>query len=320
MLNYIGKLITFIVSIIYVSVGSAQDAHFTQYNHSRLNTNPAYTGCDSTFVISANYRLQWPKLSGTYEFINVSMDKYVRALRGGLGVNYLFDDEADGLYTKSRIELSYAPHFELFKHKLAVNAGIQVGYIQSEIDWSKLTFGDLIDSRRGFVYDSREVPGIEIKKNVDISAGLLLYTNHFFGGIAIHHLTQPDEGFVGPSILPRKITIHGGANLKFKNDLTGKFILSPTLLYMQQQDFQLLMPGITAKYKFISLGVSYRNEDAFIGTVAIQFKNFRLGYSYDYTVSKLTNLATGGTHEVGVSGFIKFKKKKYCKIKTLRLI
>jgi type IX secretion system PorP/SprF family membrane protein len=204
---------------------------------------------------------------------------------------------------------------------LAINAGIQVGYFQNTIDYSKLTFGDQIDERRGFVYKTNEISlGSSTKSNIDISIGLLIYTSRFFGGIAVHHLTQPDEGFVGPSILPRKFTIHGGANLKFKNDLTGKFILSPTLLYMQQQDFQLLMPGITAKYKFISLGVSYRNEDAFIGTVAIQFKNFRLGYSYDYTVSKLTNLATGGTHEVGVSGFIKFKKKKYCKIKTLRLI
>jgi len=116
-----------------------------------------------------------------------------------------------------------------------------------------------------------------------------------------------------------KITVHGGANVKFKNDIAGNFILSPTVLFMQQQDFQMWLPGITAKYRFISLGISYRNEDAFISTIAIQTKYFRVGYSYDYTVSKLTNNVTGGSHEFGLSGFLKLKRK-HCKIKTLRLI
>ncbi len=177
----------------------------------------------------------------------------------------------------------------------------------------------MIDSRRGFIYNRNEVLGSNTKSDIDLSTGILLYSKNFYGGIAVHHLTQPDEGFLGPSVLPRKITIHGGANLRFKSDPLGKFILSPTLLYTQQQDFRMLMPGIMAKYKFISLGVSYRNNDAFITTVAFQNKYVRLGYSYDYTVSKLTNSVTGGSHEIGFSCFLKSKKRN-CKIKTLRVI
>jgi len=315
------KIITIILilSVISVSAGYSQDAHFSQYNNSRLNTNPAFTGTDSTFVISANYRLQWPNISGSYRLINFSIDKYVHIIRGGVGLNYLYDNESNGLYTKSRIDFNYAAHFELFNHKLILKPGIQVGYFQTTIDWSKLTFGDMIDERRGFVYSTNEVPASSTKSNVDLSTGLLFYNNYFFGAIAVHHLTQPDEGLLGPSELPRKITIHGGVNLKFKKDSSGKFILSPTLLYMQQQDFNMLMPGITAKYKFISVGLSYRSEDAFITTLAFQNKYVRVGYSYDYTVSKLTNNTTGGAHEVGISCFLKSKKKN-CKIKTLRLI
>ena len=297
---------------------SAQDAHFSQYHNSRTYTNPAFVGTDSTMNIALNYRIQWPKID-PYKSLHFSVDKYIHALRGGIGINYLNDCQMNGAYVKARLDLNYAPHFELFKHKLVLQPSIQISYFQIHLDFSKLTYGDQIDPRRGFVYNTNEVPGVGKKSNVDISAGLLLYSNHFFGGIAIHHLTQPDEGIVGPSKLPLRITVHTGANLSFKKDSTRKLIFSPTLLYMQQQDFTMLLPGVTVKYKFISLGVSYRNEDAFIGTLAFQNRFLRVGYSYDYTTSKLGNENTGGTHEIGLTYFLNLKKKKG-KIKTLRLI
>lgn len=312
------KLILTLLSVIPALIGYSQDAHFSQYNNSRLNTNPAFTGSDSTLVIAANYRLQWPN-SVPYLAVNFSMDKYIRVLRGGIGFSYLYDNQMQGTYIKTRIDFNYAAHFELFKHKLVLKPGIQIGYFQNSIDWSKLTYGDMIDERRGFVYNTNEIPGSTNKSGVDLSAGLLLYNKSFFGGLAVHHINEPEEGFIGPAKLPVKITIHGGVNLKFKKDSAGRFMLSPTLLYMQQQDFHMLMPGVVAKYKFISLGISYRSEDAFIGTLAFQTKYLRIGYSYDYTVSKLTNEVTGGAHEIGISGFLK-SKKKHCKIKTLRLI
>lgn len=313
------KRILIIVCIISVVTGYGQDANFSQYNNSRLNTNPAFTGTDSALVIAVNARLQWPSAGEPYEAVNFSVDKYIRALRGGLGISYLYDYQMQGAYIKARIELNYAPHFELFKHKLVLIPAIQFAYFENKLDFSKLTFGDQIDERRGFIYNTNEIPGVGTKANVDLSAGLLLYTDRYFGGIAIHHITQPDEGIVGPSPLPMKITIHTGANLVLKNDSTTKFILSPTLLYMQQQNFHMLLPGITAKYKCISLGISYRNEDAFITTLAFQNRFLRVGYSYDYTTSSLLNKNTGGSHEIGLTWFINFKKK-HCKIKTLRMI
>ncbi len=46
-------------------------------------------------------------------------------------------------------------------------------------------------------------------------------------------------------------------------------------------------------------GIWYRNLDSFILLGGIQYKKFRIGYSYDFTISKLTN-ATGGAHEVSL--------------------
>ncbi|CAN5373735.1 hypothetical protein BH10BAC1_BH10BAC1_03860 [soil metagenome] len=313
------KVLISIFCLLSILTSYCQDANFSQYNNSRLNTNPAFTGTDSTLVIAMNGRLQWPNLASPYQAINFSADKYIRAIRGGLGINYLYDYQMQGAYIKRRVDFNYAPHFELFKHKLALVPAFQISYFQINLDFSKLTYGDQIDPRRGFIYNTNEVPGVRKRSNVDISAGLLLYSNHFFGGVAFHHLTQPDEGMIGPGILPLKITIHGGANLVFKNDSSKNFILSPTLLYMQQQDFHMLLPGITAKYKCVSLGVGYRRKDAFITTLAFQNRFLRVGYSYDYTTSQLENKNTGGSHEIGLTWFADFRKRNTT-IKTLRLI
>lgn len=297
---------------------SAQDAHFSQYHNSRTYTNPAFVGTDSSLNIAVNYRIQWPKID-PYKSLHFSVDKYIYALRGGIGLNYLNDRQMNDAYIKARVDLNYAPHFELFDHKLVLQPGIQISYFQNTIDFSKLTFGDMIDARRGFVYTTNEVYGQSTISGIDFSAGLLLYSDNYFGGVAFHHITEPNEGVIGGSKLPMKFSVHTGANISFKKDSSRKFILSPTILYMQQQNFQMLLPGVTVKYKFISLGISYRNEDAFIATLAFQNRFLRVGYSYDYTTSKLGNDNTGGSHEIGLTWFVNFKKKRGA-IKTLRLI
>lgn len=305
--------------LLYTSIFSfAQDPHFSQYQNTRSYLNPAMVGTDSSLVLSAGYRLQWPNAAGPYSTFHFSADNYFRFLRGGLGLNFLHDNEGNGTITTTRFELNYAPHIELFKHKLSVQPAIGIAYFQKEINWEKLVFVDEIDARRGFVYDTQEVPGTTKKSNLDLSAGIFIYSSKYYGGIAIHHINQPDEGFVGPSKLPIKTTLHVGANLSFKKDIKHKFIFSPNLLYLHQQDFQELLAGINLKLKWIVLGASYRNQDAFIINAGIQFRLFKLAYSYDNTVSSLKNI-TRGCHEAQMIWFIK-SHKKVCDFKTIRMI
>lgn len=145
---------------------------------------------------------------------------------------------------------------------------------------------------------------------------MLVYSNEFYGGFAAHHLSQPDEGFMGISKLPMRLTMHTGANLNFK---TKHFIFSPNILFVKQEDFQIFLPGISAKYKWAVLALSYRNQDAFIVNGGFQNRFLKIAYSYDLTVSKLTNKATGGTHEIQLAWFLHYQKK-VCRIKTIRMI
>ncbi|NTW34387.1 MAG: PorP/SprF family type IX secretion system membrane protein, partial [Bacteroidetes bacterium] len=126
-----------------------------------------------------------------------------------------------------------------------------------------------------------------------------------YGGVAVHHLTQPNEGFFTESKLPLKITAHAGAIIDLKKHRRRRKIedptLSPNILYMKQMDFEQLNYGMYFnKYPFVG-GVWFRqgfsNSDAFIVLVGLQTSVIKIGYSYDITVSKLSN-ASGGAHEL----------------------
>ena len=57
--------------------------------------------------------------------------------------------------------------------------------------------------------------------------------------------------------------------------------------------------GLYAKKDVIVGGLWYRGNDSFIVLLGIEAGAAKIGYSYDVTVSKLTN-ATAGSHEISL--------------------
>lgn len=288
----------------------AQDPEFTQFYANPLYLNPAFAGTARCPRFCLNYRNQWPAISGTYVTYSASYDQHFDAIKGGLGI-LLYDDRA-GQGTLTTFSASGIYSYLLnVSRKFSLKFGVQATYFEKSIDWSKLTFGDMIDERMGFVYNTREVPGRSKKSNADFSAGILGYTKRFFFGVAVNHLTQPDEGLISASPLPMKITGHVGAVFAI-GDKKNEVTLSPNILYQQQKDFQQLNLGLYATKGVVVGGLWYRNQDSFIALVGIQTHKFKFGYSYDITTSKLTN-ATAGSHEIsfGLILACKAKKKKF---------
>jgi len=91
-----------------------------------------------------------------------------------------------------------------------------------------------------------------------------------------------------------------------------KFYLSPNVLYQQQGEFHQLNAGVYITYVPVVLGAWYRhnfeNVDAMIVLVGITYNGFKIGYSYDITLSELSG-STGGAHEISV-GWLFNKKPK----------
>lgn len=199
-----------------------------------------------------------------------------------------------------------------------MRAAMQVTYFQKSLDWSKLTFGDMIDPRKGFIYETQDIPRGGKVSAMDFSAGIVGYTDKLYFGFAAHHLTEPNESLVvGVSRLPMKLTGHIGAMLPFKRSFKGETTyISPNLVYRRQGEFQQLNFGTYVKKGPIVAGVWFRGlmfgntyRDSFITTLGIETQYLRFGYSYDITISELTP-STGGSHEISVIGNLPCVKRR----------
>ncbi len=288
----------------------AQDPAFTQFYANPLYLNPAFAGTARCLRVNVNYRNQWPGIQGTYTTYSASIDSHVDALHGGLGFIATNDNAGKGVLKTTNVSGIYSYLLNVTR-EFSLKFGFQATFFQKTIDWSKLNYGDMIDERRGFVYNTNEVQGTPNKSNVDFSAGVLGFSKKYFVGFTVNHLTQPDEGLLGTSKLPMKFTAHAGAMLPL-GDKGNETYISPNILFQQQQDFHQLNLGMyVSKWPFVA-GLWYRSGDAAIALIGFQQHSFKIGYSYDVTLSKLSS-SSAGAHEISFSRQFECKpaKKKF---------
>ncbi|MCC6839302.1 MAG: type IX secretion system membrane protein PorP/SprF [Flavobacteriales bacterium] len=301
-----------VIGLLGTTSAFGQDPQFTQFYANPLYLNPAFAGTARCPRVALNYRNQWPALTGTFVTTSASYDQDVRGIMGGLGLLVTSDQAGKGTLNTTTVSGIYS-YTQAVSRKFSIKAGFQATYFQKSLDWNKLTFGDQIDPRRGFIYATNDVPRGGSVGNADFSAGILGYTDIFFVGFAAHHLTEPNESLiVGTSKMPMKLTAHGGAAIPL--GMRGKYgeaktKLSPNILYQQQAAFRQLNLGMYVDHGPIMAGVWYRSRDAFIALIGFHTEHLKFGYSYDVTTSKLTT-ATAGSHEISLTLQFDCKKKR----------
>lgn len=294
--------------LLFNKTALAQDPHFTQFYANPLYLNPAFAGSHRCPRIIFNYRNQWPNISGTFVSTSFSFDKRVEGISGGLGFHFLNDRAGQGTMGITRFNAMYAYQLPITR-EFSMAFGFQAGYGQKKLDWTKLNFGDMIDPKYGFIYNTNEVKSKEVVSYPDFSAGVLGFSKRFYAGVAVFHLTQPDEAFIySSSPLPMKITAHAGAVVPLDGRY-GESNISPNIIYQQQQDFRELNLGIYITKGPIVGGLWYRNADAVVALVGFQQDMIKMGYSYDITVSKL-GIVTAGSHEISLQLLFKCKGKR----------
>lgn len=289
----------------------AQDPEFTQFYANPLYLNPAFAGNEKCPVVHLNYRNQWPSIPNNFITYSASYDQYAEKLYGGIGLLVLKDKAGDGALSTTNISGLYSYQMNVTR-KFAVKAGFQATYAQKSIDWSKLTFGDMIDDRQGFIYSTNETQGSNKKTYFDASAGLLAFSKQIYFGFAAHHLTQPNEGLITSSKLPMKLTGHAGMMIPIGTKESETYI-SPNILYQNQKGFQQFNVGLYVVKGIMVAGLWYRGgKDSFIGLIGLEYNKMKIGYSYDIAISKLSG-KVGGSHELsfGIQFDCKPKKKKY---------
>lgn len=292
------------------SSAQAQDLEFTQFYANPIYLNPALAGSNGCPRVAMNYRNQWPSLSGSYVSYAVGYDNYFKNINGGFGVLAVHDVQAQTI-SSSQLGIMYSYHLKL-NRKWTMNFGAKANYWVKTLDWDKLTFGDMIDPRRGFIYATGDVPRGGTKGFFDASAGTVIFNKVFNIGFVAHHLNRPNESMIiGDSKLPMRFTAHTSAYIKLgsKSQYTNQTAIMPSIIYTYQNGFQQLNIGTYIKYGGFTAGAWFRNRDAFILTLGINTDKFKIGYSYDVTVSKLNNGVSGGSHEISLGFNLNCKDK-----------
>jgi len=304
-------LILLITLTVFASnEAKAQDPQFSQFYANPLYLNPALAGTYGCPRLNFNYRNQWPALSGTFVTYSASYDQYFDNISGGIGVIATLDQAGQGTINNATLSFIYSYHLKLGR-KWRLLFGAQATWNQKFLDWDKLSFGDQIDPRRGFIYNTGDQPRGGTRGFFDVSAGMVVYNKFFYAGFAARHLNTPNESMIiGDSKMPIRMTGHIGADIKFGkgSKYSNTTSISPNIIVQYQQGFLEMNYGVSIKYGVITGGVWWRTNDAFILMFGINTKTFKIGYSYDITISKLTN-ASGGAHEVSMGIYLPCKKK-----------
>ena len=319
-------LLLLAMTAAFVVVVAPQDAHaqdpeFSQFYSNPLLLNPAFAGTARGPRVVMSHRNQWPSMSGAFVTQAVGYDQHFNSISGGLGLVLMNDQAGQNTLTTTRITGMYS-YQQAITRKLSLRMALEASYFQKALDWSNLTFGDMIDPRRGFIYETADTPRGETVKKVDFGAGLLAFTEKFYAGVAGHHLNEPNESLVvGTSRLPMKITGHAGAKLPLQRSVKGvEAWISPNVLYRRQGEFQQLNLGVYVSKGPLVAGVWHRGffsedtRDALIGLLGVETALMRFGYSYDITISDLTP-ATGGAHELSLS--MRFASPQRSKFRTV---
>jgi type IX secretion system PorP/SprF family membrane protein len=295
----------------------AQDVHFTQFEASPLILNPSFTGgFDGQWRAAAVYRNQWSSV--TVPFVtyaasfdlpvatDISTDDYLAVCA------QVYNDKAgDGNLTNftGLVSVAYGKYLGAKANNL-VSLGVQAGYSEKSLDLSRLYFGDEFLNGNFQPGTSAEYPYLNNKVNFfTVNAGLS-YQAKFsdnFGlvlGVGGNNLNQPKES------LAKKQNSDVGLGMRYNGQLGiiaylgDKFSIRPAVLYQSQSTATELVAGSEFNYIVgnpdvrtwatkVFLSGYYRNSDAIMAAVGMEFKGFRFGISYDYNISSLKNASNG---------------------------
>ncbi len=305
---------------------TAQDPQFSQFYAAPLYLNPAFAGATGQARVGINYRNQWPSLEANFTTMSVYGDYFIEDKKSGVGLLVSRDVEGLAGLRSLQIAAQYSYELEITK-ELGFRPGFQVAMFQRDVNFDKLTFGDQFDPTTGNIINPETAEQFNTnfsKFFVDLGAGGVFFTRKAWLGVAAHHLNRPNQSIIDEnSPLPIKYSVHGGFKFRMKPGLMGSGVylrntersISPAFQYRHQGQFDQLDLGVYFTLEPIVVGAWYRgvpfkavngfvNNESIVlllGFAQIGAKDaINIGYSFDYTVSKL-GIGSGGAHEFSLA-------------------
>ncbi|MBS1558023.1 MAG: type IX secretion system membrane protein PorP/SprF [Bacteroidetes bacterium] len=317
--------LTLLLMLLIGATVTAQDPQFSQFYAAPLYLNPAFAGSTGQARIGTNYRNQWPAIDANFNTISAFADFYIESKKSGVG--FILNRDREGLLGLQSTSFGAMYSYELnISKKLSFRPGFQASLYNRSINFDRLTFGDQFDPTTGQVVNRQSVEGLnsgQSKFFPDMTMGGLLYSKNGWFGVTVAHITQPNQSLMGSNDpLPRKISGHAGWKFYLTPGVMGQGFynkarersITPTMQYRHQGRFDQMDLGVYYTFEPLIIGTWYRgvpfknvngivNNESIVLLIGFTQKGdkniLNIGYSYDYTISKL-GPASGGAHEFSI--------------------
>lgn len=296
-----------------------QDPQFTQFYANKLYLAPSFAGAVQQDRISLTYRNQWPSLPGTFVSYAFSYDHFFANFNSGVGFLVLRDLAGSGKLSTTNFGVQYSYDIKI-NNWWHIRPGIHFLYMQTGLDFDKLLWNDQI-SAGGTTSTTEQRPGLETKGDVDFSSSVLAYSDKHWFGLSVDHMLKPKNSLYGNDFtVPLKVSVFGGTQVIRKGRLLSPIdeSLSIAFLFKNQDKISQLDLGLYWFKSPLMLGVWYRGiplinkekvGDAVAFLAGYKIEDFSIGYSYDFTISRLLS-STGGAHEISLMYLFKTSRNK----------
>lgn len=256
------------------------------YMYNRLSYNPAEAGTRDYIPVYLSGRKQWMGVENAPSTQDMSINMPVGA-KIGLGIQLY--NETTGVTDRTGGGLSFSYRVKTSK-KGNLAFGLSAIFTQFNFDKDKMVTQNPNDLTLLNSDLSYFIP--------DASFGLNYYGDRFRLGLSAVNLIETNTDLSSIAVdntLDRVIYLDGSTKI----NLSKTVDLIPSIFTRYMVQAPIVFEGnLRLMFKDLFwLGAGYRSQDALIFEAGIEYKNFIIGYAYDYTLSDI-NTISNGTHEI----------------------
>ena len=305
------KLLALAYLILQSALVMSQDIHFSNWQMSPLNLNPANTGLfEGDGRIIFNYRNQWKSLPVPYNTYSFGADfnlkkSFFKQTQQAIGVLFNQDVSGDGRYQITDLKVPFNHKFSFKRDSgLTVALGVLAGITNISVNVNRLSFDKQWD---GDAYNEGLGNGESFAKQskifADVSLGTVIQKQFNSKikasfGYGISHLNTPNISF--NNTLGVNLRIRHNESFQLNYSFNNISAIMFEYYGNQQQKFKENLVGLYYYHKvdpktntIANVGLLTRLGDALIATVGLNHKTMRLQISYDYNYSQFKRATNG---------------------------
>ncbi len=290
------------------TISAQQDPQFTQYMYNTISVNPAYAGSRGALTLGGLHRSQWVGIEGAPVTQTVFVHSPIVNEKMGLGFSAVNDKV--GPINQTFLFGDFAYHLKLTK-TLKLGLGLKAGVNM---------FQPKIASLETITANDPSFVNTTLRRTIapNVGGGFYLYSDKFYVGASSPKMLQnklrTGDSTQSNILEKRHIFLIGGLIIEASDNVKIK----PTILTKMTQGAPLSIDAtvealINDKWSF---GLAHRWKESVSGLFGYNVtQQFKVGFAYDYTLTKLQKYNSGSFEIMLMYDFItkrdKLKSPRY---------